>query len=547
MTHPNIVNLLDVGIENGARYLVIEYVSGTSLKDMIRHDGALPPDKAANIAIRILAALSHAHEQGIIHRDIKPQNILMDKTNLIKVLDFGIARVVGQPGDPNVQESAIGSVHYFSPEQARGELADEKSDIYSVGVVLYEMLTGKKPFSGDNQVAVAIAHLEDKPVPPMQINSNVPIALARVVMRAMEKDPDKRYPNAKAMAGAIRQALHFPNVPAPEPKVEKKDTPEQIEIKQRRLRHWRRAITITFTALLSVVIVLLILSVARNVLRAMLDRVIMPTVTNMSYAAASELLESKGLVIHKTERIVEIGTEGLVVDQSPEPGALLQPGGEVLLTVSVSEYDMIMPDLTHQTLTAALAVIRESRLTISVQEIVASEAREGLVIEQVPAPGVKVRYGQPVVLRISGGLVIVPNFVSMPEQTAMASVTEALTLSEVKLQTVNDSNLDGVVIAQDPEAYTRVTLGERLTLTVGRLEPRIYTGEASVRLSLESDSLIKATLVKADGTEELQYCAIHPKGYSDANFLVRADQPGTYTCNVYEEDQFVRSISVDLK
>ena len=548
MTHPNVVNLLDVGVEGGLRFLVIEFISGTSLKDLIRRDGALRSDMAANIAIRILNALAHAHGNGIIHRDIKPQNILLDKQNVIKVLDFGIARVVGQPGSPDTKESAIGSVHYFSPEQARGELADEKSDIYSVGVVLYEMLTGRKPFDGDNQVAVAMAHLDDDPVSPASINPNIPAALSQVVMRAMEKEPEERYSSADAMIRAIRQAMRFPNItPLADTKREPMETHGQIVGKQRRLRFWRRVMTTCFTVMLSAVVILLIASVTRNVLRTMLNRVIMPVVTNKNFESAAEELESHGLIVHRVERTVEVGSEGRVVEQSPDAGTLLMPGDEVLLTVSIAQSDLLMPDLVRHMLAEAQETIRTNKLVLLMTETVASEAREGMVVEQIPMSGAKVKFGQTVILKVSGGLVIVPNFIGMSENDAMSGVPSTMSLTEVRLQTVNDSQLNGVVIAQEPRAYERSVLGQSLVLIVGRLETRIYTGEVKLPVSLEYDALVKVMLVQNDGTEELQYCAIHPEGESEARFLVRADLPGEYQCKLYEEDQYVRTISVELK
>ena len=544
MTHPNVVSLLDTGIEDGLRYLVIEYVSGTSLKEIIQKTGALRPDIASNITIRILTALAHAHEQGIIHRDIKPQNILLDKQNVIKVLDFGIARVVGQPGDPNVRESAVGSVHYFSPEQARGELADEKSDLYSVGVVLYEMLTGKQPFPGANQVAVAMSHLEDKPKPPHEINANVTPALSQVVMRAMEKRPEKRFHDAASMIKAIRLAMHFPFSAQPTPVTSDLPTPEELRKQTKRLKFYRKLLTTSFTALLFVVIILLIGIVMRNVLRNVLDKVILPNVTNMSYDAAYTFLDNQGLKVRRTDRIVEIGTEGLVVAQSPPPGELLSPGAEVTLTVSVSEFDLIMPDLSQLSEAEAKEKIRESNLVAGMSEKVASEAREGLVIGHTPIPGDKVKYGQVVLLKVSGGLVVMPNFVGKTELEAMSNLPNQLTMEVPSIKTVNDSQLDGIIIDQSPAAYERLTVGSSFTLTVGRLETRVFTGFVNTRLDLSKDALVKAILRLDDGTEEMQYCAIHPKGESDAEFIVRADTPGEYILLMYVEDSVAQVLQV---
>ena len=195
MSHHNIVNLLDVGQDDNMRYLVMEYVRGRTLKDVIKQNGPLKPAVAAQVAIRILSALQHAHKNGIIHRDIKPQNILVHSDGLIKVGDFGIARVVGS-NTISTDDVVMGSVHYFSPEQAKGEPVTAASDLYSVGVVLYEMLTGKPPFDGETPVAIAMQHIGGKAQPIREIDPTIPPALERVVEKAMEKRPERRYQTA---------------------------------------------------------------------------------------------------------------------------------------------------------------------------------------------------------------------------------------------------------------------------------------------------------------------------------------------------------------
>ena len=206
MTHHNIVNLLDVGMDNDNRYLVMEYVQGKTLKEVIQERGKLTSPLACQITIRILSALEHAHRNGIVHRDIKPQNILVHADGHIKVADFGIARIANS-STLTRGDNVMGSVHYFSPEQARGENAQATSDIYSTGVVLYEMLTGRVPFDGDNPVAVAMQHLHAQPVPIQSLAPDVPQSVSNVCLKAMEKNPAMRYQSARDMAQDLRQAL----------------------------------------------------------------------------------------------------------------------------------------------------------------------------------------------------------------------------------------------------------------------------------------------------------------------------------------------------
>ncbi|HPA61621.1 MAG TPA: protein kinase, partial [Clostridia bacterium] len=208
MSHHNIVNLLDIGDNPSAPYLVFEFVDGKTLKEIIAEHGKLPQGTAVQIAIRILSALRHAHEAGVIHRDIKPQNVLVDRQGYIKVSDFGIARMVDtNTQDGESRQSVMGSVHYFSPEQARGETATAASDLYSVGCVLYEMLTGRMPFEGETQVSLAMQHLQAEPRPVRELAPEVSAAVAAVVHKALAKDPAARYPSALLMAQALHDAL----------------------------------------------------------------------------------------------------------------------------------------------------------------------------------------------------------------------------------------------------------------------------------------------------------------------------------------------------
>lgn len=209
LSHPNVVNVYDVGKDGYTYYIVMEIVEGPTLKQYIQQKGVIPPDEAALIAIRICDGLAHAHENQIIHRDIKPHNILLDqKGGRVKVTDFGIARAASS--STITQKGAVmGSVHYFSPEQARGGLTGEKSDIYSLGIVMYEMLTGQLPFDGDQAISIALMHLQNPVTDPRQINPNIPDNFAKILLRALEKDPEMRYISVRAMMKDIQSALRM--------------------------------------------------------------------------------------------------------------------------------------------------------------------------------------------------------------------------------------------------------------------------------------------------------------------------------------------------
>jgi serine/threonine-protein kinase len=409
---------------------------------------------------------------------------------------------------------------------------------------MYEMLTGRQPFPGENSVAVSLAHLEDTPKSPAEVNPNVTPALSAIVMRAMEKRPEKRFRDALSMIRAIKLATAYPNQPTQTPRTSELPSTDQLKKQSKRLKLYRKLITSGITLLLSVVIILLIGSVLRNVVRNVLDRVILPDVTNMTYSEASKLLTDKGLIVRRTERIMEIGTEGTVIDQSPRSGELLSPGNEVQLTVSVSEFDLVMPDLSNMTEAAAAERIRELKMVVGSRDVIASEVTADHVIGQTPAPGEKVKFGQVVLLRISGCLIIVPNFIGTTEQIAMNSIPPQLVQGDVKIVIVNDSAKDGIIIDQSPAPYERAAIKSTITLTIGHLETRVFTGAVNITLSLTADSFIRASLILDDGTEDMQYSALHPKGQSIASFAVRADRAGEYTMLIYNEESVIQSISV---
>lgn len=211
LSHPNIVRIYDVGFSDRIQFIVMEYIDGITLKEFMEQQGVLKWKDSVHFIIQILRALQHAHDRGIVHRDIKPQNIMLFPDGTIKVMDFGIARFAREEGK-TISDKAIGSVHYISPEQARGDVTDEKSDIYSVGVMLYEMLTGVKPFDADTPIAVALMHMQNNPKPPRAINNTIPEGLESIVMRAMQRDASKRYQSASEMIKDIEEFKQNPSI-----------------------------------------------------------------------------------------------------------------------------------------------------------------------------------------------------------------------------------------------------------------------------------------------------------------------------------------------
>ena len=331
MSHHNIVNLLDIGDDPKSPYLVFEYVDGKTLKEIIADHGKLPQATAVQIAIRILSALRHAHEAGIIHRDIKPQNILVDRQGYIKVSDFGIARMVGSNTmqDADGKPSIMGSVHYFSPEQARGETATVSSDLYSVGVVLYEMLTGTVPFEGETPVAVAIQHVQVAPKPIRELNPAVSPALENVVAKAMEKDPRQRYASAMFMA----QALHAALLAEKEPTQDTPVFPAQQKAAKRRSVFAGRLRGRLLIILLGFALIAGLVLGGVFIYRDIVNATRAPLLVAETEETAVRLAERAGLS-PRIERISSDEPVGIVITQSHDLGFPMQRGDTILITVS---------------------------------------------------------------------------------------------------------------------------------------------------------------------------------------------------------------------
>ncbi|MDR0929748.1 MAG: Stk1 family PASTA domain-containing Ser/Thr kinase [Oscillospiraceae bacterium] len=513
MTHPNIANLLDVGQEpDGTRYLVIEYVAGKTLKQFIQESGAIRPDTAAQIIIRVLAAVQHAHQNGVIHRDIKPQNILIDREGTVKVSDFGIARVANAQTMSADDDTVMGSVYYFSPEQANGGTVDEKSDLYSVGVVFYEMLTGQVPFTGETPVAIAMQHIKAEPTPPSAINPLVSPALDVVVMQAMAKHPRARYLAAADMQRDVRLALDHPDtILAAREEAERMAEKARIAQRQKkrvekRVRRMRRALLAGLAALLLVVIGVAGYTAVERVLSNNRNTVTIPNFVTMDRKTAYDQAIALGLAPFIRLDTYPLITNDVVVDQSLAPGTRAKVGDAITLVVCQSEYDLQMPNIVGFPLADGQKVLADAGLTLEVVQREVSDADDQIITRQFPEPGTLMRAGDGVTLTISAGVVVMPKLVGVTLQEAETTIgAYQLRLSETISVAVEDPAQVGKVLWQSPEAFEQVMGSAFVRLEVGVPSDALYVVNIQVDTAALGAGMLSVRMVDEQGEEATYY------------------------------------------
>ena len=536
LNHPNVVNSIDAGFISGVSYIAFEYVDGQTLKEVIAEKGKMEQEKAVHCALSILAALSHAHQRGIIHRDVKSQNVMITRNGQVKIADFGIAGLADTKtltSDGNV----MGSVHYFSPEQAKGMRATSASDLYSVGIILYEMLTGHVPFEGETAVSVAMMHLMETPK-PVQEEADVCRAVELIMERALKKEPRDRYQSADTMIRDLRRALRHPDGEFMEQKILMEKPAQKIaEIRERRNSRKTGRIILAASAAL---MVLLLGFAGLTVYRSVFVLTRMPDLTGVDEATAQRLISGANLVSHVDYGYSEV-MEGFVSHQIPKAGDRVSRGETVFFTVSLGSDVLIAQRFTGMTQDEATAAVLAQGFVLGSITVVPSDQLAGTVVSQQPEAGMSARIGSAVNLTVSGGGVVVPELAGQREEEALSRIQSlGLVNGMITYENVQDARMDGVVLSQTPERFEQVLPGSVVEMSVGHYDKRRFTASVKVNVQVPREGVnVRVTLVGADGKESDMYSAMHTEpGDMTLDVLLRSEQSGVKTWRVYLDGGF---------
>lgn len=523
LSHENIVRVYDVNFGEKLQYIVMEYIDGITLKEYINKQNSITWNDAVYFMTQILRAVQHAHDKGIVHRDIKPQNIILLPNGTLKVTDFGIARF-SRSETKTLTEQAIGSVHYIAPEQAKGEQTDERADIYSMGVVLYEMLAGKVPFDSENAVSVALMQVQANAEKLTQINPNIPKGLEQICVHAMQKNPDDRYQSATEMLLDIEEIIKNPNTVfnyASNTESQTKSVPivtddryneeydEAVDYEAER-KHKKKMI-----AAVTIGVIVLIAAVV-GVIYMFTSGINTKTHTLENFVGYSydELQNSND---YKYEFVAEYQKTdkkepGIILSQSPEAGSKITEGSTVTLVVAASEKDITMPNVYGLTLEMAEQTLKQSKLSIfKAMKINSDTVEEGKVIYTDPKANSIVSGDQEITIYVSDGpstttieKIKVPDIIGLTKSGAREFLTK-YGFTNVEFKTQDSTYPKDVVISQSPSVGSSAKATDKITVIVS-------TGVTTTDVTLD------VLLPKIEGKSDTLTVELDGKTYTSTNY-----------------------------
>ena len=581
LSHPNIVSIYDVGYEDNTHYIVMEYIHGKTLKQMIEEEAPFTSSKVLNVALDIASALQHAHKKNIIHRDIKPQNILITDEGVLKVADFGIARAVDS-STVVTTGNAIGSVHYFSPEQARGGYVDKTSDIYSLGIVMYEMGTKTLPFEGESPVTVALKHINEEIPSPRSINNQLSPSLEDIILKATQKKPENRYKNVDEMIKDMEQSIQQPNGSFVKiPDIENSPTIQMSERDMKLLRgdkknnineeldkteelpeekdpkeKWVTAGAVFTAFILMIIISLIGIKFIKDYLEPKV--VAVPSLVNMDVDDAKELLEEKELILKVSEETYhdEI-PEGKIIMQDPEEGTIINLNSEVEVIVSKGIQTIEVPNVENRDYDYAESMLEDLGFNIRRDPQYNDSVDENIVFSQEPKAGTMLKAGETVTLTVSLGpeikTVVVPNLLNLTEQAAKNQLQNSgLDIGQITY--IPHSEVEkGYVVSQSVQAGETVKEGYKIGFVVSEgkeeTEDTEPTGPVEKHITilapLDSDTDTFYVRVRLNGENRFIYENTH--NISDFPLDIAVTGEGSGYVEVYMNDDIYYRESIDFE
>ena len=568
LTHPNIVSIYDVGSEDNLYYIVMELIRGKTLKEIIVEErGPLPWKWSVNVAIQIASALEMAHKNNIIHRDIKPHNIIITEDGIAKVTDFGIAKAVSN-STITAFGTTIGSVHYFSPEHARGGFTDAKSDLYSLGVVMYEMVTGRVPFDADTPVSVALKHMQEEPEEPIELNPNLPSAVNRIIMKALKKDTTLRYQSATDMLADLRQALKNPNgdfvddreydATAKTQKINT-DLYGNVEEDDNNKRSGKKdnkfvAFIKRHKVLSSIIGLILLFAITFGGTLAYLNitnpaEVELPDVVGMSKEEAQKTVEDLKLVFEvSSEEFNKDVPEGYVISQDPTYIAdyHVKEGSSVKVVISKGQEKTTVPKVVGMKREEAEEALEEANLKAEIVEETSRTVEEGYVISQEVEADSEAYAGDTIKIHVSTGTGIkqvnVISVIGQDEATAKTNLSNLGLKVNVSYEQ-DDSKDNGVVLKQSIDSGKTVDEGTTITITVNKKD-ELKQGTVTVNVKSllaytptkdeDGKDVVEKGTVKIRVGEDTIYEKEVPK--TTTNISQGFSAKGTVTIRVYVDD-----------